>query len=272
MLTSHHLLSTAPQNVAPQAKARQSAQTLPPWPPHTRGIPNVVLRSALCAAIGKGNRAYFDQEPIASFKNFSILYTGQQLDQGDLSVWLMILHYARMQKVRLGEPFRFTAYSMLAALRKTDTGGNRKVLHKRLLRLKANGVEIVHEHRTYGGSLIQQFKRNEGSGEYEVALDPQLLPFFDPDQFTQLNWEVRLDLEGKPLAQWLYGFYESHSNPFDMRVTSLMRWSGSKNSNRRSAIQKLTKAFEAAKEACGNHGKVMYSKIEGGSAYVGWRP
>ena len=238
MQISLHSHNVAPRNATSRAQSSQSALTLPPWPLSTRGIPNIVLRSALCAAIGKGKRTYFEREPLASFKNFSILYTGQQLDQGDLSVWLMILHYARIQRAKAGEQFRFTAYSMLTELRKTDTGGNRAVLHKRLLRLKANGVEIVHEHRAYVGSLLAYFERDEGTGEYVVVLDPQLLPFFGPDQFTQVSWDVRLELEGKPLAQWLYGFYESHATPFEMRVTSLMRWSGSKNANSRSASQK----------------------------------
>ncbi|MTW13553.1 hypothetical protein GM658_23360 [Pseudoduganella eburnea] len=221
--------------------SHSSALTLPSWPESTRGIPNIVLRSALCAAIGKGKRVYFERELLASYKNFSILYTGQQLDQGDLSVWLMILHYARLQRARAGEAFRFTAYSMLTALRKTDTGGNRAVLHRRLLRLKANSVEIVHDHRSYVGSLLAFFERDQGTGEYVVVLDPQLVPFFGQDQFTRLNWEVRLDLEGKPLAQWVFAFYESHAVPYKMQVTSLLRLSGSKNSNCRSATQKLNR-------------------------------
>lgn len=182
----------------------------------------------------------------------------------------MILHYARLQRAKAGEPFRFTAYAMLGALRKTDTGGNRRVLHKRLLRLKANGVEIVHEHRTYVGSLLAFFERDQGSGEYVIALDPQLLPFFGPDQFTRVNWDVRLDLEGKPLAQWLHGFYESHAVPFKMGVVSLMKWSGSENVNSRSASQKLRKALVAVETACKDHGKIMHCKVERGNVFVRW--
>lgn len=243
---------------------------LPTWPDFKRGIPNIFLRSALCAAIGRGKRVYFEREVLASYRSFSILYTGQQLDQGDLSVWLMILHYASIQRARAGEAFRFTAYSMLAALRKTDTGGNRTVLHRRLLRLKANSVEIVHEHRSYVGSILAFFERDQGTGEYIVVLDPQLLPFFGEDQFTQVNWEVRLDLEGKPLAQWLYGFYASHAEPFEMKVASLVRWSGSQNTIKRSAIQKLSKALDAVKETCSNHNLVMHCEIERGSVRVRW--
>jgi hypothetical protein len=118
----------APQRRSTASETQVSNAALPLWPAAVRGIPNVVLRSALCAAIGKGKRAYFERKHLASFKNISILYTGQQLDQGDLSVWLMILHYSRLQRTKAGEPFRFTAYSMLKALKKNDTGGNRQVL------------------------------------------------------------------------------------------------------------------------------------------------
>jgi len=256
--------------VAKRPPARLEEHTLPFWPDPTRGVPNVILRSALCAAIGKGGRTYLDQMPLASFKNFSVLYTGQQLDQGDLSVWLMVLNYARSQRAQMGQEFRFTAYGMLTGLRKTDTGGNRKVLHKRLLRLTANAVEIVHDHRTYVGSLIEDFKRDEGTGEYVMTLNSKLLPFFDPDQFTQVSWEVRLDLEGKPLAQWLHGFYESHAAPFELRIASLMRWSGSENTNLRSATQKLRKALSAVELACADHGRILRWTINKGCVRVRW--
>lgn len=270
MLSYSQLAVDTRPSLPPQSRQRAAFSELPLWPLSTRGIPNAILRSALCAAIGKGKRAYLERKVLASYKGVSILYTGQQLDQGDMSVWLMVLHFSRLRRAKIGESFRFTAYDMLKALRKVDTGGNRKVLHTRLLRLKANGIEITHGTRTYVGSLLAFFERNEGTGEYVITLDPQILPFFDEDQFTQVSWDVRLDLEGKPLAQWLHSFYESHEKPFPLKVESLMRWSGSENRQQRSAKQKLQLALDAVKDACIHHGTVLHWSIENDLVQVRW--
>ena len=38
-------------------------------------------------------------------------------------------------------------------------------------------------------------------------------PFFGPTRWTQIDWEQRQRLRGKPLASWLHGFYASHAEP-----------------------------------------------------------
>lgn len=64
-------------------------------PDGRRAVPNVVLRSALFGAFGKGHRSYFEREQIAAYGNVEIIYTGSRLDQGDLDVWESLLHAAR---------------------------------------------------------------------------------------------------------------------------------------------------------------------------------
>lgn len=38
-------------------------------------------------------------------------------------------------------------------------------------------------------------------------------PFFGPLRWTQIDWEQRQRLRGKPLASWLHSFYASHAEP-----------------------------------------------------------
>lgn len=231
------------------------ALQLPLWPEQTRGVPNGVLRSALFGVFKKGAREYMDRVRIEALEGIEIYYTGQRLDQGDLDLWENILHLYRERNA--GEMCRFRAVTMLRLLGKTDTGKNRDLLHTRLLRLKANGIEVKQRSFSYIGSLIDEAYKDDISQEYVVALNSKLQPFFDDDQFTQLHWEVRKSLDGKPLAQWLHGFYSTHAQPFQIKVDTLRKLCGSNtNPARLDHFQHdLCKALDAVVEASVIHGK-----------------
>jgi hypothetical protein len=106
----------APPISTPPAKG----VNLPIWPEAMRAVPNGVLRSALFGAIRRGARRYMERERIAALEGIEIFYTGQRLDQGDLDVWETALHAVRLQS--LGNECRVTAYQILKALGKTDSG------------------------------------------------------------------------------------------------------------------------------------------------------
>lgn len=262
------------QQKAQQQAARAPAPVAPPnnvvqlqlWPDVVRGVPNGVLRSALFGAIKKGPRRYLEGETMAAVEGVEIRYTGQRLDQGDLDVWESVLHIARVQA--LGEQCRFTAYAMLKLLDKTDAGTNRDTLHKRLMRLTANAVEIQQGRYSYAGSLIQDVYRDEETREYVLVLNPKLYPLFAADQFTQIDWCVRHALDGKPLAQWLHGYYASHAQPYPVKVETLLTLSGSENVDTHSGRQKLRKALDAVAEASAAHGQPFSHELRGNLVHV----
>jgi hypothetical protein len=248
--------SPAPSNVV----------QLPLWPDAVRGVPNGVLRSALFGAIKKGPRRYMEGEQIATPDGTEIRYTGQRLDQGDLDVWESVLHVARQQA--MGGLCRFTAYSMLKLLGKTDSGSNRETLHKRLMRLKANAVEVQQGRYSYAGSLVEDVYRDKETHEYLLRLNPMLRPLFAADQFTQVDWGVRRALDGKPFAQWLHGYYASHANPYPVNMATLLKLSGSEDANPRSARQTLRKALDAVAEVGTAHGQPFSYEIKGDLVHV----
>ncbi len=250
----------------PGAPARSSEARLPAWPQPVRAVPNGVLRTALFAAIRKGRRRYINGEHIASLGGIEIRYKGEQLDQGDLDVWQSVLHIARLQE--LGGQCRFTAYAMLKLAGKTDTGKNRAILHARIERLRANAVTIKHGRHTYIGGLIDGAFKDEKTQEWVVILNPGLRSLFAQDQFTQIEWAVRHALDGKPLAQWLHGFYASHAKPYPMRMATLLKLAGSEDSNPRSAQQTLRKALDAVAEAGAPHGEKFRYEIRGDLVHV----
>lgn len=259
---------------AAQAQARAAGPAgatvqlppLPLWPDAVRAVPNGFLRSALFGAIARGKRRYIDGEQLAALDGVEIRYKGQRLDQGDLDVWESVLHAVRLQE--MGSQCRLTSYALLKLMGLTDTGKNRVTLQNRIERLVANALTVKQGRYTYIGSLIRFAAKDEETQEWVIELDPRLRPLFAADQFTQIEWAVRHALNGKPLAQWLHGFYASHAKPFPMRMETLLKLSGSEDSNPRSAQQTLRKALDAVSEASEAHGEGFSPEIRGDIVHV----
>ena len=239
---------------------------LPLWPEAVRAVPNGFLRSALFSAIGKGRRRYMECERIATLEGIEIRYTGSRLDQGDLDVWESVLQIVRFQA--MGEPCRVTSYALLKLMGKTDTGKNRATLYTRITRLRANAVQIKQGRYVYIGGLIDEAYKDEETQEWVIVLNPRLRALFEPNQFTQIEWAVRQELDGQPLAQWLHGFYASHAQPYPVRVDTLLELSGSENNSPTSARQTLRKALDAVTMASKAKGERFSYEIRGNLVYV----
>ena len=77
------------------ARLRQAAQEreateviqLPLWPEAKRGTPNSFIRSALFSAIQSKDRQFLKEVTLASQDGSTVKYTGQQLNQEDLTLW-----------------------------------------------------------------------------------------------------------------------------------------------------------------------------------------
>lgn len=249
----------------PGAPLPKNVVQLPLWPEPVRAVPNGFLRSALFGAIAKGRRRYINGEDLAAIDGVTIRYKGERLDQGDLDVWESVLHAVRLQE--LGSQCRLTSYALLKLMGKTDTGKNRTTLQNRIERLVANAVTIKQGRYTYIGGLIRFAAKDEETQEWVIELDEKLRPLFAGDQFTQIEWAVRHELDGKPLAQWLHGFYASHAKPFPMKVETLLRLCGSESELRRYR-QTLGDALDAVAEASAAHGEGFSYEIRGDLVHV----
>lgn len=261
---------------------------LPLWPDPKRGVPNGVLRSALFGAIKRGKRRYIEREPIASVDNTAILYTGPRLDQSDLDVWEGALHLARLAK--LGDRIEFTEKGFLRLIGRGGQGGlnigksDREWLRKVLARLSATTVEIKNGNYVYGGSLIDEYFRDDCSGRYIVILNPRMKVMFNRDHWTQIEWGIRNALRGYPLAQWLHGFYSTHAAPFPYKVETLHRLCGCEtgecaktDAERRKAMlgwldDSLAPALRALEAACREATQAFAWQINGGLVNVTRQP
>lgn len=98
------------------ARQRESAEIiqLPLWPEARRGTPNSFIRSALFSAIHSKDRTYIDGDTLYSQQGITIKYTGQQLNQEDLTLWENLVHLAKGHP--LGNVCTFTAHGLLKCL------------------------------------------------------------------------------------------------------------------------------------------------------------
>jgi hypothetical protein len=180
---------------------------LPPWAGELRACPSCVLRSALFRVIERGQRKALQRTVLAAWPGVTIRYTGWQLDQSDLDVWLTVLHMARER--RLGVRLLVTVHSLLKALGRCTGKRDHEWLKGTMARLNGAVVEITANSKTYSGPLVMEFVRDEATGHYLLALNPNLVVLFEDDAFTRLEWEQRQDLS-KDLTKWLHGYILSH--------------------------------------------------------------
>jgi hypothetical protein len=202
---------------------------LPLWQEAKRGTPNSFLRSALFSAIQSKDREFLKSVTLASQDGITVKFTGEQLNQEDLTLWETLVHLAK--KHPLGNICTFTAHGILKALNLPTGGKQHKVLHEGIIRLIACAVEITHEGKTYAGSLVVESGSNkdEITSHYSLSLNRTLIRLYGETQWTAIDWKQRLELRRKPLAQALHGYYSSHRAPYPVKLETLHRLMGSRN-------------------------------------------
>jgi hypothetical protein len=199
---------------------------LPEWPESKRGTPNTFLRSALFSAIQSKDRIWMNDTILASQDGFTVRYTGQQLNQEDLTLWETLVHLAKNQP--LGDVCEFTAYEILKTMGLPTGASQYRVLETGITRLNACSVKITHgDRRTYFASLIDGGVKDEVTNHYTIQLNRQLIRLYG--QNTWLDWDQQLLLKSKSLALFLHRYYSSHESPYPVKLETLHKLSGSRN-------------------------------------------
>lgn len=224
-----------------QREANEIVQ-LPLWPDSKRGTPNSFIRSALFAAIQSKDRKFVKGQILASQQGITVKFTGEQLNQEDLTVWETLVHLARQEP--LGNVCRFTAYGILKELGLSTGGNDHKRLHSSIIRLTACAVHIQHERKVYFGSLIEGGVQDEITTHYTIRLNRDLLQLFSDSYWTAIEWKQRLQLRRKPLAQALHAYFSSHQKPYPIKVATLQDLTGSRNSQMSSFRRQCRSALD----------------------------
>ncbi|QJC37955.1 hypothetical protein GJU03_02235 (plasmid) [Enterobacteriaceae endosymbiont of Donacia bicoloricornis] len=190
-----------------------------------RAIPNIILRSSLFGIIKKGGRKYEKNILKTSLKNFFIRFTGENLDQSDLDVWLECLYL--FTKVPLGERVIFSTYSFLKSINRNTGKKDYEWLKSSLIRLSICSIEINYKNYFYIGHLLHEYYRNEKTKKNVIFLNKNIVSIFIDVMWTAISLTERKKLKGKQLSQWIHCFYCSHNSPLLYNVVTLKKLCGS---------------------------------------------
>lgn len=199
---------------------------LPDWNDLFRGVPNGFLRSGLFTARSKSIREEIKGTRIASLSNFDVHYSGCELRQDDLSAWIALMTRARLQPI--GDKIYFVAYSLVKDLGWSLNSASYARLKACIERLKLTSLKIGSKDQksAYVGSLVRDFAYDElddkGNVSWMIRVEPGIAKLFVDENTTFLEWEERKRLGTRnSLAQWLHGYYSSHTIPIPISIGKL---------------------------------------------------
>lgn len=198
----------------------------PLWNDGRRGVPNPLIRGGLFTTRRTPDRENLQLQTIVSLSNFAIRYSGTELRQDDLSVWLSIVNLGRVQP--LGSPIYFTAYSLIKDMGWRLHSESYAKIKDCIERMKATSLRIstAQDRDGYAGSLIRDYAFNttneNGDARWMVRLEERVAKLFTFDQTTLIEWEQRRKIGSRALLTlWLHTFYSSHKEPIPYKVAKL---------------------------------------------------
>lgn len=209
-----------------EVDAKAIQVVLPLWDEENRGVPNPFIRSGLFSVKNTENRSFMQKMPVASLSNYQIIYTGQELQQDDLSVWMSLINLVRRQPA--SDSVLFTGYSLIKDLGWRMHSESYKRAKESIERLKVTSIEIGTNNKetTYCGSLIRECGWSahdaKGNARWMVRFESRVSTLFIEDTMTLLEWDTRKKIGTRAtVAQWLHSFYSSHREPIPLTVAKL---------------------------------------------------
>ena len=214
-----------------------------------RTAPNICLRSALFGVVKLGQRKYWpvsNPASIAAQAGYRVLYSGEQLNQSDLDVWLAVKFLCMPHP--LGAEVRFTAPELFQILGWQDGKRSRESIQRSLRRLADGYLEAKDSKRGFGGHLIDWWAWEENSFHFCVVLSPKMAPLFGNDCYTLVDINQRQQLR-KDLSRWLHSYWSSHDKVCSIKDTTLRELCGSEAGNIRHFRAELRCALQELETA-----------------------
>lgn len=207
--------------------------TFPGWDEDKRAVPNPFVRSGLFSVKNNKDdeRKFLDKLVLPSLSNYRIEFTGKELQQDDLTVWLFLINCAKKQPI--ADSVYFTGYQIVTDLGWSINSKSYTRAKRSIERLKVTGLEVSSVNATtgekeqaYGGSLIREYSWDALDGEknikWMVRFEPKISLLFLEDTTTLASWEIRKAIGSRAtVAQWLHYYFESHSEPFPISIKKL---------------------------------------------------
>lgn len=198
-----------------------------------RASPNYLLRSAVFAVLKKGQRATLIRQRVASQNGYEIYFSGIQLDQADLDVWLHCLHLSGAQ---LGQKIEVGLLQFLRGIGRTSGSASQRWLRDSLVRLGMAVIQIKHDGVTVMVSdrmVVYEEREQVSKSSIYLTVSPTMARLFGVARWTALDLATRTKLIGQPLAQWLHAYLATHAKPIPLSIAALRELSGSRTAELR---------------------------------------
>jgi hypothetical protein len=177
-------------------------------------LPNLAVQARIFPPTKKGRRPLFDWRFIPSKRDdVEIWQRGEQLNQLDLTGWLMLIRFAKGPDLVA----EFTRYEFLRAMRRQDSSRDYRWLRSFLDRIGFTQFAIyLHQEdkkwERYSGALApQDYERSDGL--HAVQLSKPLYALFGFDGWSFIDVNQRLALGQKQWAQAFHAWCSANKCP-----------------------------------------------------------
>jgi hypothetical protein len=176
-------------------------------------LPNLAVQTRIFPPTKKGRRLIFDWKYIESNRNdIEIWQRGEQLNQLDLTGWIVIIKFAGKDLIA-----RFTRYEFLKAMRRHDSSRDYRWLRALLSRLGFTQFNIYfyengEKWTRYEGSLAPQ-NYETSDGKFAIQLSKPLYAMFGFDGWSFVNLDQRLALGQNQWAQAFHAWCSTNICP-----------------------------------------------------------
>ncbi|MEM7495498.1 MAG: plasmid replication initiator TrfA [Myxococcota bacterium] len=215
------------------------AQAFIPTAKDNRPAPSEILRSALFGVSSKKrSRAQLTNHPIFTCGDTQVTYTGEQLDQGDLDLYMAALKMVWGQGYKASDSsYEFVCtvhdFQKLLNLSKCGTSGER--IKESFTRMTSCSLTIKSKGMNYCGTLIVGFVLDTANGTYKLEFNSKMAALFRHG-CTYINWNVRRMIKGE-LARRVQALVLSHkasgNQPQSYKTATLKKLCCSGDSNER---------------------------------------
>lgn len=215
-------------------------------PFNSRVIPNDMIRSSLFTVCNSSiARDYYKNKKLFSFYSTDITYTGEELRQDDMDVWMELIFLASSCE---SDCLSFRPYQLIGDIGRPKRPQYKTQVKDSLERMSATNVTIYNNYFSEGISLslVRKFQWNDAGGqlkEWHVWLEPEVVKLFEKlgHTYSKVHWEQRKKL--KPLAKWLHAFYSTHAEPQPIHLSKILKLCGSRMSTLRHFKENIRKSL-----------------------------
>lgn len=196
-------------------------------------LPGTLVRSALFSAHKVVQDTASETKVLAIQGEYTLTRKGPPLGVGERDVWAALVGQLPTENWPTpllsapGATLNTTLKAIGAALGYTEVGGNTRLsIISRLNRLYDTDVLVTSATHNVRARLISKLSVNTKTGVVQADISADFAGLFKQSTAV-LRPDILQQLTKKPLASWLYGYFQSHVQPYRMSVERYHALSGS---------------------------------------------